>query len=120
MDKPIYFDNAATTPLDTEVAQRLLPFFSECFGNADSPHAFGRKAMVAVDCARDVVAAALNAKPSEIYFTSGGTEADNWAILGGARAKRKEGKTHVLISAIEHHAALFAAETLEKEGFEGE
>ena len=120
MEKPIYFDNAATTPLDTEVAQRMLPFFSECFGNADSPHAFGRKAMVAVDCARDVVAAALNAKPSEIYFTSGGTEADNWAILGGARAKRKEGKTHVLISAIEHHAALFAAETLEKEGFEVE
>lgn len=120
MEKSIYFDNAATTPLDTEVAQRMLPFFSECFGNADSPHAFGRKAMVAVDCARDVVAAALNAKPSEIYFTSGGTEADNWAILGGARAKRKEGKTHVLISAIEHHAALFAAETLEKEGFEVE
>lgn len=120
MEKSIYFDNAATTPLDTEVAQRMLPFFSECFGNADSPHAFGRKAMVAVDCARDAVAAALNAKPSEIYFTSGGTEADNWAILGGARAKRKEGKTHVLISAIEHHAALFAAETLEKEGFEVE
>ena len=120
MEKSIYFDNAATTPLDTEVAQRMLPFFSECFGNADSPHAFGRKAMVAVDCARDVVAAALNAKPSEIYFTSGGTEADNWAILGGARAKRKEGKTHDLISAIEHHAALFAAETLEKEGFEVE
>lgn len=120
MEKPIYFDNAATTPLDTEVAQRMLPFFSECFGNADSPHAFGRKAMVAVDCARDAVAAALNAKPSEIYFTSGGTEADNWAILGGARAKRKEGKTHVLISAIEHHAALFAAETLGKEGFEVE
>ena len=120
MEKSIYFDNAATTPLDTEVAQRMLPFFSECYGNADSPHAFGRKAMVAVDCARDVVAAALNAKPSEIYFTSGGTEADNWAILGGARAKRKEGKTHVLISAIEHHAALFAAETLEKEGFEVE
>ena len=120
MEKPIYFDNAATTPLDTEVAQRMLPFFSECYGNADSPHAFGRKAMVAVDCARDAVAAALNAKPSEIYFTSGGTEADNWAILGGARAKRKEGRTHVLISAIEHHAALFAAETLEKEGFEVE
>ncbi len=120
MNKPIYFDNAATTPLDTEAAQRMLPFFSECFGNADSPHAFGRKAMVAVDCARDSVAAALNAKPSEIYFTSGGTEADNWAILGGARAKRKEGKAHVLISAIEHHAALFAAETLEKEGFEVE
>ena len=120
MEKPIYFDNAATTPLDTEVAQRMLPFFSECYGNADSPHAFGRKAMVAVDCARDAVAAALNAKPSEIYFTSGGTEADNWAILGGARAKRKEGRTHVLISAIEHHAALFAAETLEMEGFEVE
>ena len=116
----IYLDNAATTPLDTEVVEKMLPFLTERFGNADSPHAFGRKAMVAVDCARDTVAACLGAKPSEIYFTSGGTEADNWAILGGARAKKKEGRNHVLVSAIEHHAALYAAETLREEGFDVE
>ena len=114
----VYLDNAATTPLDTEVVEKMLPFLTERFGNADSPHAFGRKAMTAVDFARDSVAAALHAKPNEIYFTSGGTEADNWAILGGARAKKKEGRNHVLISAIEHHAALYAAETLREEGFE--
>ena len=116
----VYLDNAATTPLDTEVVEKMLPFLTERFGNADSPHAFGRKAMTAVDFARDSVAEALHAKPNEIYFTSGGTEADNWAILGGARAKKKEGRNHVLVSAIEHHAALYAAETLREEGFDVE
>ncbi len=118
MEKSIYLDHAATTPLDNGVLQKMLPYFTENFGNADSPHALGRKAMSAVDFARDTLATLLNASPNEIYFTSGGTEADNWAILGGARAKRKAGKTRVLVSAIEHHAALFAAQTLEKEGFE--
>ena len=118
MKNYVYLDNAATTPPDQEVLEKMLPFFQESFGNADSPHAAGRRAMVAVDAARDEVALALNAKPNEIYFTSGGTEADNWAILGGARAKKKEGRIHVLVSAIEHHAALYAAETLKKEGFE--
>ena len=120
MKNPIYLDNAATTPLDSEVVEKMLPYLMESYGNADSPHAVGRRAMVAVDSARDLVADALHAKPSEIYFTSGGTEADNWAIIGGARAKKKEGRTHVLVSAIEHHAALFAAETLRAEGFEVE
>lgn len=118
MKKFVYFDNAATTPPDKEAVERMLCYLQESFGNADSPHAAGRKAMVAVDSARETLANALGAKFSEIYFTSGGTEADNWAIMGGARAKRKEGRTHILISSIEHHAALFAAETLEKEGFE--
>ena len=118
MKNHVYLDNAATTPLDSEVLAKMLPYLQESYGNADSPHAVGRRAMVAVDAARDEIASLLNARPSEIYFTSGGTEADNWAILGGARAKKKEGRTHVLISSIEHHAALFAAETLEKEGFE--
>ena len=116
----VYLDNAATTPLDTEVVEAMLPFLTDRFGNADSPHGVGRRAMTAVDTARDTVAAALGAKPNEIYFTSGGTEADNWAILGGARAKKQEGRNHVLISAIEHHAALYAAETLQKEGFDVE
>ena len=120
MEKYIYLDNAATTPPDGEIVQKMMPYFGECYGNADSPHGVGRKAMVAVDNARDTVAECLHAKPNEIYFTSGGTEADNWAILGGARAKKAEGKTHVLISSIEHHAALYAAETLKKEGFEVE
>ncbi len=118
MKNYVYLDNAATTPPDREVLEKMLPFFKESFGNADSPHAAGRRAMVAVDAARDEVALALNAKPNEIYFTSGGTEADNWAILGGARAKKSEGRTHVLVSSIEHHAVLYAAETLKKEGFE--
>ena len=116
----VYLDNAATTPLDTEVVEEMLPFLTDRFGNADSPHALGRKAMTAVDTARDTVAACLGAKPNEIYFTSGGTEADNWAILGGARAKKKEGRNHVLVSVIEHHAALYAAETLREEGFDVE
>lgn len=95
----------------------MSPYYTECFGNADSPHAVGRRAMSAVDNARDIVAARLNANKNEVYFTGGGTEADNWAVLGGARAKRAEGKTHVIVSAIEHHAVLYAAKTLEDEGF---
>lgn len=117
MEQRIYFDNAATTPLDSEVLQKMLPYFTDVFGNADSPHAVGRKAMNAVDCARDEIATLINAKKNEVYFTSGGTEADNWAILGGARAKRAQGKTQIVISAVEHHAVLSAAQQLEKEGF---
>ena len=115
--KGIYLDHAATTPVDKEVFERIKPYYTELFGNADSPHAFGRRAMAAVDEARDTLASLLHAKNNEVYFTSGGTESDNWAILGGARAKRREGKTHVVISSIEHHASLFAAKTLENEGF---
>ena len=115
--RSIYLDHAATTPLDTEIFQKMTPYFTENYGNADSPHALGRKAMGAVDTARDTLAALLNAKPSEIFFTSGGTEGDNWAILGCARVQKELGKDHVIISAIEHHAALAAAETLEREGF---
>lgn len=114
----IYLDHAATTPLNEEVLNRMLPYFKEDFGNADSPHATGRRAMNAVDSARDTLAQLLNAKPSEIYFTSGGTEADNWALYGAAHAAGERGKTQVILSAIEHHAVLSAAEKLKKEGFE--
>ncbi|MBQ8322902.1 MAG: cysteine desulfurase [Clostridia bacterium] len=117
MKQTIYFDHAATTPLDRRVLEKMLPYFMENFGNADSPHAFGRKAMSAVDSARDKIAELINARKNEVYFTSGGTESDNWALLGGAYAKRREGKTHIVVSAIEHHAVLSAAERLEKEGF---
>lgn len=114
----IYLDHAATTPLDEEVLQKMLPYFTTDFGNADSPHAFGRKAMNAVDLARDELAARIGAKPNEIYFTSGGTESDNWAIFGAAYAQRERGKTRILVSAVEHHACLAAAEKLSKEGFD--
>ena len=118
MEQRMYFDHAATTPLDKEVLLAMTPYLTEHFGNADSPHAFGRTAMNAVDLSRDKIAELIGAKPNEIYFTSGGTESDNWALIGGARAKRKEGKTRVVLSAIEHHALLFAASQLQKEGFE--
>ena len=113
----IYLDHAATTPLDKEILEKMLPYLTEHYGNADSPHALGRKAMCAVDAARDCVAERLNAKPNELYFTSGGTEADNWAIYGGAHAAKAQGKTHVIVSSIEHHAVLAAAKKLENEGF---
>jgi len=113
----IYLDHAATTPLDKQILDKMLPYLTTEFGNADSPHALGRKAMCAVDSARDTVAALINAKPNEVYFTSGGTEADNWAMHSGAYAAREKGKDHILVSAIEHHAVLETAKKLEREGF---
>ena len=118
MNGRIYLDHAATTPLDEQVLKEMLPYLTGTFGNADSPHAEGRKAMAAIDDARDRIAELLHARKNEIYFTSGGTESDNFAILGAARAKRKAGKNKVILSSIEHHAALFAGETLKKDGFE--
>ena len=113
----IYLDHAATTPLDKMVFEKMTPYFCENYGNADSPHALGRKAMNALDFARDKIAELIGAKPNEVYFTSGGTESDNWAIYGAAQAQKEKGKTHIIISAIEHHAALAAAEKLQKDGF---
>ena len=113
----IYLDHAATTPLSASVLEKMMPYLTDCFGNADSPHAIGRKAVNAVDNARDCLAERLGVKANELYFTSGGTEADNWAVIGGAYAQRAKGKNHVIVSAIEHHAVLYAAEKLEKEGF---
>lgn len=115
--KHIYLDHAATTPLDTEVFNKMTPYFTEIFGNANSQHYFGREAVKAVDNARDIIAEEIGAKASEIYFTSGGTEADNWAIRGVAHAYQDKGN-HLIISAIEHHAMLTTAEELKKEGFE--
>jgi len=120
IEQTIYLDHAATTPLDEEVFVDMYPYFCQVYGNADSVHESGRRAMRVIDMARDNVAELLGAKPSEIFFTSGGTESDNWAILGGAYAGKTQGKTHVLLSAIEHHAALYAGERLQKEGFEVE
>ncbi len=114
---PIYFDHAATTPVDKRVLDKMLPYFTEVFGNANSQHVFGREAVKAVDEARDGIAKIINCKPSELYFTSGGTEADNWALRGVARAYKDKGN-HIVISPIEHAAMLSTAKALVKEGFE--
>ena len=117
MKKQIYFDHAATTPLCKEALEKMLPYFTEVYGNANSQHAYGREAVKAVDDARDTIAKIIGAKPNEVYFTSGGTEADNWALRGILKANEKKGK-HFIISPIEHAAMLSTAKALEKEGFE--
>ena len=117
MKKPIYFDHAATTPVCEEAFNEMKPYFTEIFGNPNSQHVFGREAVKAVDEARDKIASYINCKPSELYFTSGGTEGDNWALRGCARALKSKGK-HLIISPIEHAAMITTAKALEKEGFE--
>lgn len=112
-----YFDHAATTPVDPRVLQKMLPYFTENFGNPNSQHACGRRTAAAVDEARDTVASLIGAKPSEIYFTSGGTESDNWALRGAAHANAERGK-HLIVSAVEHPAMISTARELQKEGFE--
>ncbi len=113
----IYMDNAATTGVDKEVLGGMLPYFTEIFGNASSIHSTGRDARRAIENARKQVAAAIGAEPSEIYFTSGGSESDNWAIKGAATYKRNKGN-HIITSTIEHHAVLHSCQWLEKQGFE--
>ena len=110
-------DNAATTPVSPAVLEKMLPYFSECYGNANSIHSTGLDARKALNAARKKVAAALNCNPEEVYFTSGGSESDNWALKGVAFANRKKGN-HIITSAIEHHAILHTCEWLEKQGFE--
>lgn len=117
MKKTVYLDYAASSPIDKRVLEKMLPHFTDNFGNADSLHSFGRKGMSAVDDARDGIAELLGANPDEIYFTSGGAEGDNWAVKGLARAMKTKGKMHIVLSAIEHHAVVDAARALEKEGF---
>jgi cysteine desulfurase len=109
----IYFDNAATTPLDKEVLNEMLPYMTEHFGNPSSIHSFGRKTRAAIEGARKMVAKSLNVSPSEIFFTSGGTEADNMAIRCTIHDL---GIKHAITSRIEHHAVLHTLEELEKEG----
>jgi len=117
MPRTVYFDYNATTPLDPAVREAMLPFLGEVWGNPSSVHHVGRKARALLDDARDRAAKFLGAKPSEIIFTSGGTEANNLAIFGTARALKAKGK-HLITSAIEHHAVLQCFDYLEKnEGF---
>ena len=113
----IYLDHSATTATDAKVLEKMLPYFSEVFGNASSQHTHGTDAAKAVENARIQVAKALNASPNEIFFTSGGTESDNMAIRGVVDAYKDKGN-HVITSAIEHHAVLETCKMLEKQGVE--
>ena len=114
----IYLDYAATTPLDPRVVEAMLPFLTDHFGNPSSLHATGRRARRAIEDAREQIAQMLSCQPTEILFTSGGTESDNSAVLGIARAQRAAGQgNHVVTSRIEHHAVLHACGQLEAEGF---
>jgi cysteine desulfurase len=113
----IYLDHNATTPVDQEVLEAMLPHYREAFGNPSSVHAQGRAARVCLDQAREQVAALIGAHPLEIVFTSGGTESDNFAITGTARALKDKGN-HILTSRVEHPAVLNTCEELRKEGFD--
>ena len=113
----IYLDHAATTPLDPAVFEAMRPYFQAEAGNPSSVHAPGRRAHEALDTARQQVAGALGCRPGEVIFTSGGTEADNLAVMGAALARARHGR-HLVTTAIEHHAVLFAARALQAHGFE--
>lgn len=114
----IYADNAATTALSPEVLQDMMPYLTTVYGNPSSMYSIGSEAQKAVELARVDVAEAINALPREIFFTSGGSESDNWAIKGVARALKAKGKKHIITSAFEHHAVLHTCDALKKEGFE--
>src|SRR6185369_12977903 len=111
--RTIYFDFNATTPLDREVGEMMLPFFIDVWGNPSSVHHVGRQARAYLDDARERTARVLGCKPSEIIFTSGGTESVNLALFGVARRFKTKGK-HIITSAIEHHAVLHALDYLAK------
>ncbi len=118
MEKIIYMDNAATTSVSQEVLETMMPFFRENFGNPSTIYSVGRNAKKELEFARERVAKALGASPKEIFFTSCGTESDNWAIKGAAFEGLKKGKNHIITSKIEHHAVLHTVQYLEKKGFD--
>lgn len=115
--KNVYMDYAATTFVKPEVVDEMMPFFTEKYGNPSSFYGISRETKMAIDKARGRVAKALNCDQNEVYFTGGGSEADNWAIKGIASAHRKKGN-HIITTKVEHHAVLHTCEYLEKQGFE--
>ena len=113
----VYLDYSATTPVKEEVLKEMIPYFTEKFGNPSSLYDMGLESKEAVDKARQQVAALINADPSEIYFTAGGTEADNWAVFGTAEKFRAK-ENHIITTKVEHHAMLHSCAYLEKEGYD--
>lgn len=118
MEKIVYMDNAATTAVKQEVLDEMIPMFTDDFGNPSTIYKPGKSVKKKIEFARAQVASALGADSSEIFFTSGGTESDNWAIKGAALEGLKKGKNHIITSKIEHHAVLHTVQFLEKNGFE--
>ena len=114
----VYADNAATTKMSKVAIEAMLPYMDKIFGNPSSLHSVGQEAKEALDAARETVAKCLGCEPREIYFTSGGSEADNQAIISAARYGARKGKKHIISTAFEHHAVLHTLNKLEKEGFE--
>ncbi len=117
MDKNIYLDNAATTRTSPQVVEAMLPYFTEKFGNASSIYQMGAESKQAITRSRDIIAESLHAKTEEIYFTAGGSESDNWALIAAAESYGEKGK-HIITSKIEHHAILHTCQYLEKRGYE--
>ncbi len=114
----VYADNAATTKMSAVAINAMLPYFDKVYGNPSSLHSVGQEAKEALDAARETVAKCLGCEPREIYFTSGGSEADNQAIISAARFGARKNKKHIISTAFEHHAVLHTLQRLEKEGFE--
>ena len=114
----VYADNAATTKVSKTALEAMLPYFTECYGNPSSLHSVGQEAKEALENAREHIAAVLGCQAREVYFTSGGTEADNMAIRTAAALGARKGKKHIISTAFEHHAVLHTLKKLEKEGFE--
>lgn len=117
MKEIIYMDNSATTPMKQEVLDEMLPYFNEKYGNPSSVYSLGSYSRVAVDTAREKIGGAINGENREIFFTAGGTEADNWALKGIAYANKNKGN-HIITSKVEHHGILHTCEYLEKQGFQ--
>lgn len=118
MSRFVYADNSATTAVSKEVLESMIPYFSQEYGNPSSLYSIGRKNKKVIEESREIVAKCLNAEPNEIFFTSGGSESDNWAIKGICYEMKKKKKSHIITSAFEHHAVLHTVKQLEREGFE--
>ena len=114
----VYADNAATTAMSQVAIDAMIPYMNKIYGNPSSLHSVGQEAKEALDAARATVAECLGCEPREIYFTSGGSEADNQAIISASRFGARKGKKHIITTAFEHHAVLHTLQKLEKEGYE--